>query len=82
MNRIVWVVLAAIRTLARRYLQGRDLWGWHHQKMHAHPPYARILIQGVVKALWQETFEAFLRTLAKTAASEAKYLKHGTDTTE
>ena len=78
MNRFTWLALTAIRTLISRLLQGRDLWGWHHHKMATNPSYARILIDGVVKALWQQTFDAFLRVLTRTVMELAQQRKNHT----
>ena len=77
MHRTGWIALKAIQSLSRHYLDGRDLWEWHLHKMNSNPPYARILIQGVVKALWQETFVRCLVVLAKTLADLGRYLKYG-----
>jgi hypothetical protein len=78
MTRFSWIALTAIRTLISRLVQGRDLWGWHHHKMATNPTYARFLIDGLVKALWQPTFDAFLRTLSRTAIEVAQARKHHT----
>lgn len=79
MNRFIAIRLALTlaRTVSRRYLNGRDFWAWHHHHMTTNDPYARILIQGIVTALWQETFDTFLRVLARTVAQLGGHLKHG-----
>ena len=45
----------------------RRIWNWHHAQMNNNAPYARALVQGVVRALWQETIERMLGVLAKAA---------------
>lgn len=69
----------ALTVLVRRLLRGRNAWKWHHKHMRTNPPYERILIQGVGKALRQETFNEFVTVLAKTVVQLGKHLKHGTD---
>jgi hypothetical protein len=77
MHRNGWIAIKALQTLSRRYLKGLDLWEWHHHTMSTNPPYARILIQGVVKALWQETLNRCFIVLARTVAELGRHLKDG-----
>ena len=53
------------RAWVRFCIEARRLWAWHHAQMNANAPYARALVQGVVRALWQESVERVLVVLAK-----------------
>jgi hypothetical protein len=75
--RIPWVPIRILQVVLRRALKGRSIWEWHHHQMTSNDPYARILIQGVVKALWQKHADRALVLLAKTVIELARYLKKG-----
>lgn len=79
---IPWVQLKIIQAVLRRALRGRSLWAWHHHQMTTNPPYARILIQGVVKALWQDGVDRAAIVLARTVTDLARYLRRGDDSIE
>lgn len=72
-----WILLKAIGVLAKRLFRGKKPWRWHHQQMETNPPYERILIQGIAKALHQEEFRQFVVVLAKTVVQLGQHLKHG-----
>ena len=77
MPRIPWVPLRLIQILLSRALRGRSIWQWHHEQMTTNDPYARIFVQGVVKALWQERADQAVVVLATTLADLARYIQGG-----
>jgi hypothetical protein len=48
-------------------LELRRAWRWHHALMTDNDSYARVLVQGVVRALWQESVERMLGVLIRAA---------------
>ena len=47
------------RACARLRKAAKKLWSWYHNQMDHNDRYGRTLLQGVVRALWQETLERF-----------------------
>lgn len=56
-------------------LDAQVIWRWHRDQMDSNPYYARVFIQGVVKALWQDSIEKFLITLVNVATELFKILR-------
>ena len=76
--KIRWIIFKAVRVLAKRLFKGKKPWAWHHRQIKNNPPYERILIQGIAKALHQEKFIEFVIRLAKTVVELGRHIKHGT----
>lgn len=55
------------RAWLRMCLDARRIWQWHHAHMNTNAPYARALVRGLVRAVWQESIERMLIVLAKAA---------------
>ena len=53
------------RAWVRFCLELRRVWRWHHNQMTDNDPYARALVQGAVRALWQDSIERMLGVLAR-----------------
>jgi len=63
---------------ARVCLGARRLWTRHHQLMQTNARYARAVVEGTVRALWQRSIERCLVVLAHVVIEVYKILReHG-----
>lgn len=50
------------------------VWAWHHAQMQASGRYARTVIQGVIRAIWQPTLGRYLTVMAMVIAEVLRVL--------
>jgi hypothetical protein len=60
---------------ARLCIDARGIWEWHRHQMDTNPHYARAFIEGVVRALWQDSIEKFLLVLFSVLAELLRILR-------
>lgn len=53
------------RAWVRLCIDARRLWAWHARQMRTNGRYARAVIQGAVRVLWQETIDRLLIVLGQ-----------------
>lgn len=53
------------RAWVRLCIDARRLWAWHTAQMRTNGRYARAIIDGAVRLLWQETIDRFLIVLGQ-----------------
>ena len=74
--KVRWLLFKAISLVGKRLFKGKKPWKWHHGHMKNDPPYERILMQGIAKALHQDEFRKFVVVLAKTVVQLGQHIKH------